>query len=653
MPIDSQFNVAFADQMAALEAYNKHYYRPNTYLHKWWARRCGSTFRTILKHLVADESKLDYYTAGGLEGAVILDPMMGGGTTLHEAIRLGANVIGADIDPIPVLQARATLSALPLEILQAQFERFFARLVADLSPLYQTNCPHCHSASELQFMLYGLQKQCACGDAIFVDSLVLRHHNNEAVTHLCPETQDIFYNSELVAKADPAFAKTSILEKSVQACERCGRPYQEPLHLPYYQRYVPLAAWGECVFHRLFITSPGQKEHDALAEADAQRATLPFAPADFQIGKGPKSKSLLARGITSYLDLFSSRQLLFLGRAIEHLQEVEPLTRLNLALLVSTSLEFNSMLCGYKGMTQTRPGAIRHTFSHHAYSFPHTALENNPVYSLRASGNLRNLFHNRIVRGRTWAMNPVERRINQEQVQKVVIQGEVDAGQEVTEFAELQAGSRRFLLLQGSSVSLNVPSDSVDYVVTDPPYFDSVQYSDLAAFFRVWLRQLLPGAVDWEYSLDEAAVDQQSNGSAQYERVLGGIFAECHRVLKKEHGRLIFTFHHWKPEGWAALTKALKQAGFILVNRYVVHAENPLSVHIANQNVLLHDVILVLAAKESNLQPTWQIPAKINADDGKTFCYECGTAVGWLLAQNVSDSEIESWWKKLEMRNEK
>lgn len=30
--------------------------------------------------------------------------MMGGGTILHEAIRLGANVIGYDIDPIPVLQ---------------------------------------------------------------------------------------------------------------------------------------------------------------------------------------------------------------------------------------------------------------------------------------------------------------------------------------------------------------------------------------------------------------------------------------------------------------------------------------------------------------------------------------------------------------------
>lgn len=79
--IDSKFNVEFANALAEIEAYNKHLYRPNTYLHKWWARRCGTTFRAILKHLVRDQAKQDFYAPGGLEGQIILDPMMGGGTT--------------------------------------------------------------------------------------------------------------------------------------------------------------------------------------------------------------------------------------------------------------------------------------------------------------------------------------------------------------------------------------------------------------------------------------------------------------------------------------------------------------------------------------------------------------------------------------------
>lgn len=92
-----------ANELAQLESFNKHLYRPNTYLHKWWARRSGTTFRHILKQLVSNPAKQAFYEPGGLEGQVILDPMMGGGTTLHEAIRMGANVIGIDIDPIPVV----------------------------------------------------------------------------------------------------------------------------------------------------------------------------------------------------------------------------------------------------------------------------------------------------------------------------------------------------------------------------------------------------------------------------------------------------------------------------------------------------------------------------------------------------------------------
>ena len=117
-----------ANQLARLESFNRHLYRPNTYLHKWWARRCGSTFRWILKSLVEDPERRDYYAPGGLEGKVILDPMMGGGTTLHEAVRLGASVVGVDLDPIPVLQARATLTDAPLADLEHAFSGFSERL---------------------------------------------------------------------------------------------------------------------------------------------------------------------------------------------------------------------------------------------------------------------------------------------------------------------------------------------------------------------------------------------------------------------------------------------------------------------------------------------------------------------------------------------
>ena len=644
--IDQYFDTAFADEIATFESYNKHLYRPNTYLHKWWARRCGTTFRTILKYLVTDPTKQDFYTPGGLEGKIILDPMMGGGTTIHEAIRLGANIVGADIDPIPILQARATLSDIRLIDLQMAFHRFYTALHEQLGHLYQTTCSHCAQSYEWRFMLYAQRRQCDCQEMLFVDSFILRHNKDDSLIRIDPESYAIYQDDELIAQPSADVLRLPLAEKKTKNCDRCQQLYQENLQIPHYERYMPVAVVGECREHGLFFNTIGESEQSAIATANNQRVDLNFSAADFPIVAGPKSRILLDKKIDSYLDLFSSRQLLFLQKAIELLPDFEPLVRLNLALLVSTSLEFNSLLCGYKGATKSRPGAIRHTFAYHAYSFPYTVAENNPLYGETSSGNLMNLFQSRIVRGRRWAQLPKERRIVRGKARKVAIAGEMDMGTEVANFADLQTGNHRFLLMQGSSVALDLPDNGVDYVVTDPPYFDSVQYSDLAAFFRVWLRQLLPSDVDWHYALDEAAVDQQTNGNGQYNRILGDIFGECKRVLKDD-GRLIFTFHDWDPKGWAALTKTLQRAGFVLVNRYVVHAENLSSVHITNQKSLRHDVILVLAPQESGIHNDWQLPHPVNLEESQAFCHDCGTAIGWFLNEMLPDDKIDKQWVDL------
>lgn len=650
MRIDHEFDETFADELAAFESYNKHLYRPNTYLHKWWARRCGTTFRTILKHLVEDEDRHDYYTAGGLAGKIVLDPMMGGGTTLHEAIRMGANVVGVDLDPIPVLQARASLTEVPLEELEAAFLAFHAGLTAVLAPYFETTCPHCATAVPLQYTLYAWRRRCDCGPALFGDATVLRYENDGSIIAIDPASHAILRDDEVLFAPETA-PTLPLLTRDVKQCDACGQPYREALDKPYYQRYQPIAIVGQCERHGLFIAPPRPADLAAIAHADAQRAQLAFDRADFAVQLGPKSKSLLVRGIDNYLDLFTSRQLLYLQAAIGQAgisPAPQPLcspASLNLGLLVSTSLEFNTLLCGYKGDQKRRPGAIRHAFAYHAYSFPYTALENNPIYPARTSGTLHSLFYGRIVRGRTWAANPVERQVVNGRAAKVTISGEVDAGTEHRNFADLQTGQRRFLLLQGSSTSLNLPDHSVDAIVTDPPYYDSVQYGDLAAFFRVWLRQLLPAAADWEYALDDAAVDQRlQNG--QYGAILRDVFGECARVLK-ENGRFIFTYHHWNPKGWAALTTALQEAGFVLANRYVVHAENVVSRHIVGQNALKHDVILVLAPAAAGLGRNWQRPCAIDTASSEAFTRDCGTAVGWMLAANLSDAEIAAEWQAL------
>ena len=637
---DSGFSEEFVNALARQEVFNKHLFRPNTYLHKWWARRCGSTFRAILKQFAAAESR-DYYAPGGLAGRVVLDPMMGGGATLHEAIRLGANVIGADIDPIPVAQARASLTQAPLDELRAAFDSFFAGLRAALSPYFQSECPLCGDAAEIQYTLYGVRKLCDCGEAVQVEVYDLRQDADGGV-RICPESWRIGGGvPRLVAKAD-------------KRCHDCGQGYRELLDLPLYARYMPVALFVSCPPHGRRFRPPGPADLALLEQANRQRDGLDFGPAeDFAVPDGPKSGDLLRHKVRSYLDVFSSRQLLYLHHAIRQLRGFTGASRLNLGMLVSASLEFNSMLCGYKGWYQRRPGAIRHTFALHAYSFQYTALENNPVNPARASGNLQLLFRDRIERGRKWAALPVERRINADgKTAPVRIPGETDGGTEVFNQADIADGRNRFWLIQGDSRQLPVADGSVDLVVTDPPYYDNVQYSDLAAFFRVWLARLLPDEAEWAYDAGASAVAVKgaADGGGRYLEALAGIFAECARALKPGAGRLAFTFHHWQPGAWAEVTIALKQAGFRLVKANVVQSEHPISVHIRGLKSIRHDSILILAVGDAATTP-WAPVEAISAADSESFCRQCAAAVGWLLQTDCSPEEIRAIWNGLIAEN--
>jgi putative DNA methylase len=644
--IDHSFPEKFVDELSRREVFNKHLFRPNTYLHKWWARRCGSTFRAILKQFVPDPERRDYYAPGGLEGKIVLDPMMGGGTTLHEAIRLGANVIGADIDPIPIVQARASLTRAPLGDLRVAFNQFFADLYQSLGHYFQTECPTCEQTLDFQYTLHGLRKSCACGEVVQIDQYDLRHEADRKI-RIWPEGWEI---TDSQSRPRGSTRTTRLITKAEKKCPVCGQKYQELLDVPYYARYVPLAVVATCPEHGLFFRSPGESDLARIDQAEEQRGKLGFGPLqDFAVRDGPKSGDLIRRNINFYFDVFSSRQLLYLYQTIRQLRDYDGIAKLNLGLLVSTSLEFNSMLCGYKGWYKRRPGAIRHVFALHAYSFPYTALENNPVNRQKSSGNLQLLFRDRIERGRKWAVSPVERRIEPGgKSQPVKIPGEVDSGTEVFAQSHLTADRQAFWLIHGDSRSLPIDDHSVDLIVTDPPYYDSVQYSNLAAFFRVWLAHLLPDEVDWTYNEAHSAVaTEATNDSSSFLKVLAGIFTECGRVLKRHTGRMVFTFHNWDPNAWAELTIALKSASFRLMNAYVVFSEHPISVHINNLNSIKHDSILVFTLDGNASSVSWLPVKAIDTNDSEAFCRQCSMVLGWLLQSEYSTVEIRTIWKEL------
>src|SRR5438477_7093798 len=97
------FPIAFLSRLAERESWRKEIHRPVYHVHKWWATRLGSVFRSIilggLKGEGADLLSC-FYQSNDYGNTVVLDPFMGSGTTLGEALKLGCRVVGCDINPV-------------------------------------------------------------------------------------------------------------------------------------------------------------------------------------------------------------------------------------------------------------------------------------------------------------------------------------------------------------------------------------------------------------------------------------------------------------------------------------------------------------------------------------------------------------------------
>jgi putative DNA methylase len=108
-------------------------------------------------------------------------------------------------------------------------------------------------------------------------------------------------------------------------------------------------------------------------------------------------------------------------------------------------------------------------------------------------------------------------------------------------------------------------------VVTDPPFFDNVHYSELADFFYAWQR-LRPSPFDGGLRTTRQSDEVQDTDARCFARKLQAVFSECHRVLT-DAGLLVFTYHHSRHDGWVSVCEACLGAGFRFVNAHPVKAE--------------------------------------------------------------------------------
>ncbi len=206
-------------------------------------------------------------------------------------------------------------------------------------------------------------------------------------------------------------------------------------------------------------------------------------------------------------------------------------------------------------------------FSHHVLKPERIPIEANVWGTPRSSGSFSSLFRSRLLRAIEYRQAPVE--VNG-RVGKGVVCAPPFSGEIQPTWPRHRFVSQRGVYLScGDSADTGLPSAAMDLIVTDPPFFDNVHYSELADFFFAWQQLTGDGAKNRTTRSDG---EVQSPDPNRFALKLRAVLSECHRILKDD-GLLVFTYHHSRDEGWRSLSDAVLRAGFVVVNSHPVKSE--------------------------------------------------------------------------------
>jgi putative DNA methylase len=590
--LEQDFPIVEISQVAEHESWRKEINRPLYHIHKWWATRLGSVFRAIVLGALSPTGTHiwdAFYRRHELKGKTVLDPFMGSGTTLGEALKLGANVVGCDINPISTFLVRQSLARVSEGTLRSAFAHLEGTAAPAIRRYYQTRDP---STGEMIPVLYFFWVKTVCtpdGETIplfssYVFAQDAYPKRKPAAQIVCPECWSIDE-----ARYDSVGLKCSTCKRHFNPQE--GRASGQHVTSKLGQKFRVkelLPADGSPLPHRLYaimaLRATGEKiylrpsaEDVALYEEAETRLHTENLPLP-TLGVRPGHNTDQARGYNyhHWRDFFNSRQLLCLGILLKEILGIEDhAIQEQMLCLFSSALEFNNLFCSFKG---EGTGAVRHMFSNHILKPERTPLENSVWGTEKSSGTFRSLFESRLIRAKRYLDEPFEVALDVDLLggkapaRKIVASNPITVEQ-VGSWGELGKTGQGALILNGDSARLPIPDSSIDAVITDPPYFDFVHYSELSDFFFAWLSPALRERYQW---LDRADCSDSGEVQQKDPRVfasqLSRVFQECHRVLKDD-GVLAFSFHHSRPEGWAAIYEAITTAGLVVVAAHPVHGE--------------------------------------------------------------------------------
>jgi adenine-specific DNA methylase len=558
--------------------------------HKWFARRFAVTARALLVGAACPDTASfwrSFYRGDLWMGRTVLDPFVGGGVMLLEASRLGADVRGIDVEPVAAAIARFQTTLRDLPNLAPPLATLARDVGEQLRPYYEAQ-DHEGRRETLLHAFWVQSVTCPSCDHKFDAHPRYRLAWSEVDHHqwvACSGCSAIVEAPLDVAEVVCACGVTTSggggrIERGEMICPACE--HREPLIAQARRAKAPPR-------FRLFAV-------ETLPDGDGRRVGLRgrrlraatdfdqerYAAAETKLGEllaakcdalpagpiprvGRSDNRLIDYGYDDYSQLFNARQqlhLAVLGAAIGHIQGP---ARDGLAIAFSDHLTTNNMLCGYAGGWRR----LTPLFSIRAYRHIARPVEINPWLQHNGRGTFPNAVR-AVTRASAALKDP------REPSPRGLLKRTKDAP---GGSADIVCGDARRMK--------HIPAASVDLVLTDPPYFDYISYSELGHFFTPWLRRfrLIGGRRSQGFPSGQLASSSRSVcAERRFARKLADAFQEIRRVCKPE-ARVVFTYQNLDGRGWNAICRAMAKAGIQPITTFPLYGDSSASLHKHKQSI--------------------------------------------------------------------
>jgi adenine-specific DNA methylase len=525
-----------------------------------------------------------YASTLDLGGLVVFDPFSGSGVTGVEALKLGAKAVCFDINPVATLVERQAVQPWDMEALQAAYKKVESSCRSEVDRLHlaedgrtvlyyfwvaTAKCPECATIVRLfdspLFSKNAYPKRVPKAQVVCPECLAVKESRYDFDVEICPNGHRVERHGAVRGQAATCRKGHTFKMLSALNGDRPGYEMYAKMVVGKdgTKTYEPITDWDR----RLY------QECIDLLEELPETAVLPVG----ELAPGNNTNQALNWNFRQWRDFFNARQLVSLSLIATAIRDLPGSSREREALcaLFSGMLEFNNLFTSFKG---EGTGAVRHMFSHHILKPERTPLEAHPWGTPQSSGAFSTLLKSRLHRAHEYKIAPSDLIFNGVEVERKTGISQPLTASIVNSWKDFASADKQVAYVATrNSADTDLPDESVDLIVTDPPYMDNVHYAELADFFHAWLQAMRPH-IDYPKTVTTRRNGEVQNADAeQFGKAIEAVWAECARVLKPG-GLLAFTFHQARISGWVQVVESLRRSGFVVTAIQPVKGEMTTSV---------------------------------------------------------------------------